>query len=391
LYNIRLGSKTPSQRYCQKIFKIHRSLIEALISPLFGDVHELLFHSGIEIDSPPPKSLTTSWNSCYGTVYSTASHACYVNTFLDAIPYFLTYAVLGIYESLPVPLGISPPDRVDVCRRVVFLFTTLLYLDSHLEDGMTKYFGPKEVLPPVPKRFQIAPVFLPVEDTSRLVDLERRHRDAKIVFHTNRRSPISKTSCPREPDTTTFLYPMGGERSFKDMLQPFTQKKKPPEDFTPNLETNSLLMRASCACAEHTLQKTQMDAAVKRTGFMHRFVQDTDLIRIKKAAVCAASPAMQEKFMAQLHQNHEKGIFLEDPAVTIDLLRDVVIPARPPPPLEPNPRDVTHIVDSVLNECAVEHRRRVEVEVHMTHEFRNSVIDVKRVFEQPKRKPTISI
>jgi hypothetical protein len=256
---------------------------------------------------------------------------------------------------------------------------------------MTKYFGPKEVLPPCPQRRALGSVFLPVEDTSHLVDLERRPRDAKTIFHTNRRSPISRMRGPKEKDLTTFLYPEGGERAFKDLLHPFTQKKKAPDDFTPRLETNSLLMRGGCECAEHALQKTQMEAAVKRTGLMHRFVQDTDLIRIKKAAVAAASPAMQEKFMLQLHQNHEKGILLEDPAVAMDLLRDVTIPMRPPVVLEANPRDVTHIVDSVLNECAVEHRRRIEVEVHMTHEFRNSVIDVKRVFEQPKRRPIVSV
>jgi hypothetical protein len=129
-----------------------------------------------------------------------------------------------------------------------------------------------------------------------------------------------------------------------------------------------------------------MEAAVRRTSLMHRFVQDTELIRLKRAAVSAASPVMQEKFMAQLRQNHIKGIFLEDPAVTLDLLKDVAIPPVPVSSAEGKHGRITRIVDSVLNDCAVEHRRRAELEVHMTPEFRNSVIDVKRVFAQPKEK-----
>jgi CRISPR/Cas system CSM-associated protein Csm5 (group 7 of RAMP superfamily) len=95
--------------------------------------------------------------------------------------------------------------------------------------------------------------------------------------------------------------------------------------------------------------------------------------------------------MAQLHRNHEKGIFLEDPAVTMELLKDMTIQARQPPKTPRNPRDVTEIVDAVLNDCAAENRRRIEVEVHMTHEFRNCVIDVRRVFMQPTRRPTFHI
>jgi hypothetical protein len=43
-----------------------------------------------------------NWNGCYG-----AKCRKKVDVFLDMIPNFLSYAVLSIYQQLPVPLGIA--------------------------------------------------------------------------------------------------------------------------------------------------------------------------------------------------------------------------------------------------------------------------------------------
>jgi hypothetical protein len=48
---------------------------------------------------------------------------------------------------------------------------------------------------------------------------------------------------------------------------------------------------------------------------------------------------------------------------------------------------VEQIIDQVLNECLVGHRRKNEVEVHLTREFRNSVMDVRRVLHETPLLP----
>jgi hypothetical protein len=311
-----------------------------------------------------------------------------VDVFLDLIPFFLTYTILAIYNALPTPLGICPPSRLEVAGRIVFLFTTIRYLDSHLDREMSKYFGPEEVIPSAPHR-PVATVLLPLERIDDLVDLERRPRDAARPFQCGSRSPISqKRRIKSSGPSLGLLYPRAGERTFKEDLKPFTLKPKAIDDFTPDLETRSLLMRARCSRVEYDLRVAKMESSVQRIGLMHRFQQDRELIELKRRVVVNASPEMQQKFVQQLGENQAKGLVLEDPAVTLDLLCDGPFEPVVLTPLSTGKHGKTEqIVDAVLSESAVEHRRKTEVEVHCSREMRNAIMDLTRVFEERPLPP----
>lgn len=386
LYNIRLSSRIRDHIVCRRLLENHTETISALIDPLFTDVHGLFFNAAIRKDSPPTSQLRDLWNTCYGEIYVAVKNKKYVDSFLDALPYVLTYSIIMIYTSLPTPLGLAPPSRIDISRRIVFLFTSIQMLDSQLESEMTKYFGEEEELQAAARRPSSPPVLIPVEDISDLVDLERRPRNRPLRFDMNSRSPISKVKSKLRVDLK-FMYPKHGEKTFREDLKPFTQKPKRPDDLTPDLDTKSLLMRARCRNAEYNLRQAQMTAAVKRTGLVHRFQQDQEMIEMKRDAVATAPEKDQVEFMRQLARNHEKGNYMDDPLITLELLRK-----RPkssliqPAVTQAKKGSIEQIVDSVLSQCAVEQRRRDEVEIHCSHEFRNTVIDVRRLFDKKPEK-----
>jgi hypothetical protein len=322
LSNLCLNTTMPDQLTCQRILTRDRSSLEALVGPLFDDIHRVLFEGAIRPDSPPSKVLVANWNGCYGEIYCGAKCRKNVDVFLGMIPYFLSYAVLSIYQRLPVPLGIAPPSRVAVSRRIVYLFTSLSYLDSYLVSEMSRWFKPERQLLSVSKRQKSPPVLLPLESLSDLVDIERRPHNAKAKLSPDSRSPVSQAARPAPcPGCLTLLYPRHGEQMFRDELRPFAQKKRAVGNFTPDLETKLLLTRARCRIVEYDLRRAKIDGAVERTSLMHRYQAEREMIEMKRAAVIEAEPQAQQKFMEQLRQNQIKGIFLEDPAITLDLLR----------------------------------------------------------------------
>lgn len=130
-----------------------------------------------------------------------------------------------------------------------------------------------------------------------------------------------------------------------------------------------------------------MTAAVKRTGLVHRFQQDQEMIEMKREAVATATEKEQVEFMRQLARNHEKGNYMDDPLITLELLRKRPKSSFTLPITQGNKSHMEQIVDSVLNQCAVEQRRRDEVEIHCSHEFRNTVIDVRRLFDKKPERP----
>ena len=139
-------------------------------------------------------------------------------------------------------------------------------------------------------------------------------------------------------------------------------------------------MRARCRNVEYELQQVEMEAAVKRTKLMHFFQSDRELVETKRLAVANATPEQKEIFIQQLRKNHERGSFVEDPKITMELLKNSSIVADVPPLSTGIHGKIEKIVDSVLSQCAVEQRRQEEVENHLTHEVRNMIIDVRRVF-----------
>jgi hypothetical protein len=389
LYNLRLSSTIPSHRACRRILETHRAHIEPLAGPLFTDVHTLYFDARILPHGPASGELVASWNTCYAAIYAAARSRRHVDSFLDLIPFFLTYTVLSIYTALPTPLGICPPSRAEVSSRIAFLFTSFHYLESHLDSEMARYFGPDEVLLPFRNAHAPTTVLLPLENIDDLVDLERRPRDASVQFKCESRSPLSQKRKPRRPGAGVgLLYPRDGERTFREGLKPFSAKPKAIDDFSPDLDTRSLLMRARSNRVTYGLRRAKMKGAVERIGLMHRFQQDREMIELKRRAVTEAGPESQQKFIEQLARNQAKGLIVEDPAVTLDLLRDGFVESVVVPPLSTGKRGkIEAIVDIVLNDCAMEHRRKNEVEVHCSREMRNAILDVTRVFEDRPLPP----
>jgi hypothetical protein len=382
-------STVPSHRACKRLLSKYRLHIEPLVEPLFTDIHTLYFEARFFPHSPPPDALISRWNTCYALIYGSTRNKKHVDAFLDLIPYFLAFAVRSIYMALPTPLGICAPSRVEVSGRIAFLFTSFHYLESHLESEMAKYFGRDEVLHAFVNPHVPAAVLLPLERVDDLVDLERRPRDSCRRFRCESRSPLSQQWQPRRLGCGVgLLYPRDGERTFHEDLKPFSAKPRAIDDFTPDLGTRSLLMRATSNRVEHGLRRAKMKGAVERIGLMHHFQQDREMIELKRRAVTDAPADAQQKFIEQLAVNHAKGNLAEDPAVTLDLLRDGFVEPVVVPPISSGRRGkIEAVVDAVLNDCAAEHRRENEVEVHCSREMRNAILDVTRVFEDRPLPP----
>lgn len=389
LYELRLGTSN-SQKSVRTMLEIHKENIQNISIPLFEDIHELAYECSISMDSPAPNDLVDLWHTFYSALFARTKHKKNAYYFLDILPFVLTYSIEYVYIHLPTPLGLVPPPRVVLAKRIVYLLTSVMPLDSYLDEKMTKYFGPVNDLRPIARRPDLFPktILLPVEDMTGLVDLERRPHDLVQKWSMNSVSPISHKKRPisKYDQRIEFLYPRNGERTFHEDLKKFSQKKRKPGDISVDLTTKSLLMRARCRDVEENLRRAQMEAAVKRTGLMHKFQQDRIMIEVKRSAVTQGTTEEQEIFVRQLRRNQLRGIFLEDPVITLDLLKKRTGPTNVPP-LEPGEQGrVSRIVDSVLNQCAAEQRRREEVEFHCTDDFRNSVIDVRRVFVKSELK-----
>jgi hypothetical protein len=92
---------------------------------------------------------------------------------------------------------------------------------------------------------------------------------------------------------------------------------------------------------------------------MHRFQQDHERIKIEAAGGCERKSGDAAEVRSADRRELDKGIVLEDPAVTLDVHRD-----RPFEPVVLTPLSMgkhgktEQIVDAVLNESAVEHRRK---------------------------------
>ena len=380
---IRLSKTNKFERACRRLLRENGEYIIPLIDPLFVEIHGYLFSASIRHNSPPTPEICSLWNTCYGEIYVRIENKKFLDKVLDVLPYVLSHSIMLLYYRLPTPLGICPPARVDVARRIVFLFSSIEMLDTQLEAQMTRYFGREECLPAVPTGPEQPPVLIPVEDITGLVDIERRPLPKQKAFGINGRSPLSGVRHLGRKEYK-FTYPVNGERTFHEDLKHFSQKPKPPDDMTPDLDTKSLLMRARCRNVEYTLQQAKIDAAMKRTALIHRFQHDREMIEMKKNAVLAASEKDKIEFMAQMSHNQSKGIYLEDPVITLELLRQHGKPVTIRS-LSPGKRGkMEQIVDAVLNESAADQRRQNEVEVHCSHEFRNTVIDVRRVFLKEK-------
>jgi hypothetical protein len=377
LYEIRLSTGRRSHQICRNVLENERPLIQPLVDNLFRDVHSVLYDFAVRKAGPTTPALIHQWNECYERIYGIINERDIFDIFLDILPFFLTHIVIKIYCGLPVPLGIGRPSRIDVARRVVFLFSSVQFLDSHLEMEMRRYFGEERILAPVPAPPPLPAIILPLEDLKGLVDLERRPRNSVSGFNSNSRSPIAHSYHFKFLHQMKFIYPPGGEIAFGLGLKRFSRPRRSAND-----DTKSLLMRARCHDIERVLKQTQMEAAVSRTNLVHRFAQDQQLIETKRQIVLNSPDKLKDKFMEELRESQSKGIRCEDPQITMELLRNrcdvAVIPVS-----DKKKSKMDQIVDTVLRECVIEDRRRNEPEVHCTHEFRNKVLDVRHVFDKP--------
>lgn len=384
LYNLRVNNQNVI-----RLYKIHQDKIQTVVPLMYNDIHSIFIRQTMLEDSPPSDDMIQLWQTCYSHIYLTTKNRSTLNSFLNIIPFFFAFVIYNMYLRLPTPLGIVPPKNFKIARRTIYLFSSITYLNSSIKSILQNLFEPEVKLKPMTPKPSQASVLLPIEDLNGLVDLERRQKDRPRKFALDSVSPLASKIRKDPKNLCNLMYPIHGDKTFKEELKPFSQKEKAPGDFTPDLDTKSLLMRARCRNAQYELQQLEMDAAVKRTKLMHFFQTDREVVETKRAAVLNASPEQKETFIRQLRENHERGNFIETPKITLELLKNAPIISQVAP-LSPGVHGkIERIVDNVLSQCAVEQRRQEEVEVHLTHEMRNSIIDVRRAFEPKPRKSLI--
>lgn len=362
------------------IFSKFESKLQLLIKPLFDDMNSIAFKNS-PLQAPLNKKIQDSWHSCYVSIYSSQISHNLFDHFLSIIPYFYANSIFSIYLNLPIPLGLSTPSRTTIGLRFAYVFGGLIPIDLYVDQIMTRYFGidPEKIVNAeyLEESNEENGLLMQIEDVSQLVDFERRPKNKKIKWSSNSRSPISHTPTESISHGLSFLYPPHGVSSFKKDLIHFDVKRK-NDSICDDQNIKSLLLRSRSENVKANLSRVQMDTNIKRTKVMQRFQKDSLMIRSKHKAVSRASKKVKNTFCKELREMQEKGIYMEDPAITLSLIKTIpeLQKSRKNQEIEDN---VEEIVNSVLLHCADDEKKQNSNGYHLSYYDRKEVIDVNKV------------
>lgn len=253
-------------RNAYSLFVSNRQFFEDLFLPLFWLTHTMIYHPDSKKDIQHLKqTIGTSWGHfCFPFETDRKLNPQIRDIFFDAIPYFYTQAIQHAYIKLSHgnPEITAKHFRMKICSTLVFLFTSINRVESHIDKRLRTFF---EKPPPaeefdreIPKPEEpVKSTFIPKEDLSTLIEVQRRKKPRSTHWDLSGISPFISASTnrrklPYEHDQEILIqYPPEDETEWTTKLPPLlppeitTQVKDMSIDkYNPNNETRSLLQRS---------------------------------------------------------------------------------------------------------------------------------------------------
>ena len=200
-----------------------------------------------------------------------------LDEFQRLFPFVSTQVFQFTYMSLTNvhPSTISKEFQRNVCGCLLNLFTSVDPVDSLIHNTLNSLFLrlPNVDIPDNPPPVDSRSIFLPIEDLSTLVGMQRRVRAAPVRWKSSSVSPIiaagtGQKVVPYDKDSTvSFAYPKGGEEDWKSRLPPLAPPKRIPkreltrDNYDPSKETRSLILRAKRTNISKRLQEIKATQA----------------------------------------------------------------------------------------------------------------------------------
>ena len=393
--SILLSDETKLERNIKTMMKKYKNDVEPLVPILFHDIFTY-FNGEEEIHETLEKFKL--WKRVYNKIYETTKSSMFFEAFIDLIPYILTFTVTDVFKQIntiiieqhkippekayfkgiPEKYGVSLvqiPPREDIGQRIVFIFTSISPLKSFIITKMDMLFGEDIVpRPPFLELPEEEKVLLPVEQRRLYDELAPKPIYNNVPLGLRTCSPALSMKLPDTRWKLPFIYPPkddnfdtvysriptikeGGARSFiKASLLP---------DITANL------------------RQTQKESAIKTAKIMHHERSEQSSITSKKNAVLRADAASKEKFIEQMADNQRHGIYMEDPAITLDLLSGEDHLKYIREQMKKGARSLDAFVSQVLSQSQVKVTGNGSIdEEHMSPEMRYATLDPRELLKE---------
>jgi hypothetical protein len=261
---IRPNTRASRRGQTYRLLEQNRDLITNLLTNLFWIIH-LQMHRPSETDLID--RLLTFVGRLWGNFLfpfetDTSIDGRVRDLFVDCIPYFMTQCAQHMFVliSKGLPETTTRQFRMQVCGKLVKIFTMIEPLESLLQSTLVSYFARPPQVDIVSAQPAVKPqevrTLLPVEDLKTLITIPRRKRPRSTVWTISAISTLVSASTHRKAvpfehnSTIVVQYPKDGEADWTTELPPLLPADRPPsrtltfESYDPGKDSRSLLYRS---------------------------------------------------------------------------------------------------------------------------------------------------
>ena len=393
--SVHLGDETKLERNIKLMMKKYQKDIEPIVPILFHDV--FTYYNGEEEIKETLEKFKI-WKSAYNKIYETTKSSMFFEAFIDLIPYFLTFTVTDLYKQIntiiidqnkippekaylkgmPEKYGVSliqVPLREDIGQRIVFIFTSIAPLKSYIITKMEVLFGEDRVpRPPFLELPQEEKVLLPVEERRVYDELAPKPMYNKVPLGVRTCSPALSMKLPDTRWKLPFLYPPKDDNFDTVYSEIPTIKEGGARSFIKASLVHDIAAN---------LRKTQKESAIMTAKIMHLEKSEQSSIASKKKAVLSADAKTKEKFIEQMAENQRHGIYMEDPAITLDLLSSEEHIRFMKEQMKKGEKSLDAFVSQVLSQAQIKVNGNGSVdEVHLTPQMRYASLDPRELLKE---------
>ena len=270
-------NNSPSGRKVVAFFRKHADALVPFYSKLFWLTHMSVYepHRIDDMQALLP-TIGRMWVEFVFPLQASRRNPT-LDEFQRLFPFVSTQVFQFTYMALTNvhPSTISKEFQRNVCGCLLNLFTSVDPVDSLIFNTLNSLFLrlPNVDIPDNPPPVDSRSIFLPIEDLSTLVGMQRRVRAAPVRWKASSVSPIiaagtGQKVVPYDRDSTvSFAYPKGGEEDWKSRLPPLAPPKRIPkreltrDNYDPSKETRSLILRAKRTNISKRLQEIKATQA----------------------------------------------------------------------------------------------------------------------------------
>ena len=131
------------------------------------------------------------------------------------------------------------------------------------------------------------------------------------------------------------------------------------------------------------LRETQREYAIRTAKIKHKEQQEQSSIKSKRNTVLRSPQPMKEKFIKQMEDNQKHGIYMEDPAVTLELLNSEEHLRFMQQQIKRGEKSIGAFVDQILSQSQVKVKGSTDgEEIHLSPRMRYATLDPKEFVKE---------